>query len=221
MNTTGLAKHYGHLTAPERLPLLMAAALRGDEEERLRLMGSAPKVGFQVPDYFGLGNALTEATTLYLLTLLDLAANFWQWWGLWLAPKGPTDSDKGKRKATAKANQSREFRLYCMVRYHAYRFVAHVDAWKQFCSELTIDPEAGLNLLPGWDIATRTRVQAGELAFTREDAALFLLSEAVEPDGAEAAVMEVLQVETVEGLAKAWHTILDRRQKWWTGNSNS
>src|SRR5579859_2918692 len=109
MNTDGLAKLYGHLTARERLPLIMAAAVRGDEEERRRLVDSAPKVELQVPDFFGLGKALAEAADIHLLTLLDLAANFWQWWGLWLAPKGRAESGKGKGRV--KADKSREFRL--------------------------------------------------------------------------------------------------------------
>lgn len=221
MNTDGLARLYGHLTARERLPLLMAAAVRGDEEERRRLMESAPKIGFQVPDHFGLGNALAEASNLHLLTLLDLAANFWQWWGLWLAPKGRAESGQGKGKAKAEADKTREFRLYAMVRYHAYRFLVHVDAWKQFCSELRVDPDAGLSCMPGWDMITRTGAKATELAFTREDAAMFLLSEAVEPEEDEAEDTVVPQVETAEQLAKAWQTILDQRLQWWTGDSKA
>lgn len=220
MNTSGLAKLYGHLTARERLPLIMAAAVRGDEAERRRLVQSAPKIGFQVPDYFGLGSALAEAANLYLLTLLDLAAHFWQCWGLWLAPWGRAETGKDSGSAKAEDDEHREFRLYCMVRYHAYRFVVHVDAWEQFCSELKIDPDAGLDFMPGWDMITRTGAKARELAFSREEATMFLLGEAVEREGDEAEETILPEVETAEGLAKAWHTIIAEREKWLAGKSH-
>jgi hypothetical protein len=48
MNTKGLARHYAILTPWERLPLILAASARGDEQERSRLATSAPRVGYQL-----------------------------------------------------------------------------------------------------------------------------------------------------------------------------
>jgi hypothetical protein len=217
VNTNALAKHYGHLTARERLPLIMAAAIRGDEAERQRLMASAPKVRLQVSDHFGLGSALTEVVNLHLLMLLELAASFWQWWGVWLAPKSGTDG-QGTKKAKVAADKDREFSAYCMVRFYAYRFLVHVDAWKQFCCELSIDAEAPLSYMPGWDMISRTGEQARELAFAREDATLFILSKGFKSERIESD--EGPRVETTEGLAKVWHTVLDEGVKWWAGGSN-
>jgi hypothetical protein len=215
MNAKGLEKLYDRLTPRERLPLIVAASARDDVLELRRLTDSAPTITFRVNDYFGLGKVMTQVADLHVLTLLDLAANFWQWWGLWLAWPGTGEAGQRKGKARVKADEARQRQLGLMVRYHAYRFQVHVDAWKLFCSELTIDHDALLNFLPGWDTITRTEVRARELAFTRKDAAMFLLSEAVGPDGEEGG--DAPQVETVEGLAKAWHALVEQEEKWWKG----
>src|SRR5690348_146268 len=82
MNTNGLANLYDRLTPKERLPLIMAASARGDEVERERLANSAPREGFRLPDYHGLGEGLLLASLFHLLELLDLAALYWQTGGL-------------------------------------------------------------------------------------------------------------------------------------------
>ena len=59
MHTTTLAKQYDTLTLHERLPLIMAAEVRKDEAELMRLVKSAPKLPCTVPDHFGLAHAAT------------------------------------------------------------------------------------------------------------------------------------------------------------------
>jgi hypothetical protein len=49
------------------VPLLLAAAARGDALEAGRLTRTAPRVGYELPDYYGLSE------TLLLLTLSHLA----------------------------------------------------------------------------------------------------------------------------------------------------
>jgi hypothetical protein len=83
MNTKDLAKLYDQLTARERLTSIIAASVRNDVVERTRLKDSAPSIAFTVPHHYALAQALTTAAHYHLLTLLDLAAIFWQWWGLW------------------------------------------------------------------------------------------------------------------------------------------
>ncbi len=78
MNTSSLARQYEKLTPWERLPLILAASARGDEQEHSRLVLSAPRVGYRVPDHFGLAVAFQELTWLHLLEALDLAANYFQ-----------------------------------------------------------------------------------------------------------------------------------------------
>jgi hypothetical protein len=217
MNSNGLAKLYDQLTARERLPLLVAASVRADAVERQRLAGSAPRLAFAVPHHHGLATALAEAADFHLVTLLDLAASYWQSWGLWgwhgQRRRGQTVHDQGGAggEGDAPAKDAEGFRLYGMVRYQAFLFLTHVEGWKQFCCEWSIDPDVLLDFMPGWDMVTRTQAQAQERAFTRQEAALFLLSEASFAEGPAVEELCLPQVLTVAGLAQDWHAFLDRR----------
>jgi len=134
MNTMPLAKLYSQLTPRERLPLIIAAGARGDEVEQKRLRASAPKEKLELPDYFGLARGLAEAGNYHLLTLLDLAAQFWQCWGLWIScglrDQRPTGANKSQRKK-ATAQNTKERHTGGIVRYYASRIVAHVEGWKR------------------------------------------------------------------------------------------
>jgi hypothetical protein len=213
MNTNELAKLYDRLTPRERLPMILAAAARADEVEHKRLIKSAPKESFEVPDYYALAKALREAGDFHLLTLLDLAATFWQWWGLWttygLREPGTTGYKKTRRKHGGSAELS-EYRAGGIVRYFASRFVAHVEGWKQFCAELQIDPEAQLNFMIGWETICRTEERARELAFTPDEAALFLRFETITVEDDESSEKGPIPVETPEDLAKGWQLLLDK-----------
>ena len=99
-----------------------------------------------------------------------------------------------------------------IVRYYASRFVAHVDGWKQFCSEMHIDPEVQLHFLPGWDTITRTEGPARELAFTPEEAARFARQTVAVDDSVERGPVPV---ETVAGVAEAWPMFLDKLVQGW------
>jgi hypothetical protein len=215
MDTKNLTKLYGRLTPRERLPLIVAASVRADAVERTRLATSAPSASFRVPDHYGWAQALAEAADFHLLTLLDLAAKFWQWWGLWgwhgLRRQGKVDRNRVGAKGGTATSDPEDVRLHCMVRYQAFLFLVHVDGWKQFCSDLPIDPDVLLDFMPGWDMITRTKAEAKERAFTREDAAMFLLSEAFDSHGTASEELESPQVLTAEKLAADWHTIVDRR----------
>jgi hypothetical protein len=217
MNTKALDKLYDQLTARERLPLIIAAAHRADAVERQRLMDSAPSLHYQVPHHYNPATALTEAADLHLLSLLDLAANYWQWWGLWgwRGRRGPgtTGVDPGgaAHAADARAEDAKELRLYHMVRYQAFLFVTHSDGWKQFCRDWHVEPEALLDFKPGWDMVTRTEARAREHAFPPEDVAMFLLSETPLVEGAAAEEYTLPEIPTVAGLAAVWHTFIDRQ----------
>jgi hypothetical protein len=218
MNLHPLTKLYDRLTPLERLPLVIAAGARGDTVEQAKLSGSAPKQLFHVPDYYGLAQALRRAANLHLLTLLDLAANFWQWWGLSMlhaVGKGSVAGAKKGQGAKAKAETAQTARAGAIACYYASRFVAHVDGWKQFCSEMRIDPEVLLQFMPGWDMITRTEGQARERAFTPEEAAWFVRCETVAMKEDDALERGPVPVETVAELAQAWQKILDKLVQAW------
>jgi hypothetical protein len=215
MNLKALSKHYDQLTARERIALLIAASSRSDPLECQRLLSSAPKAHYSIPHHRAVAEALAEAASLHLLTRLDVAANFWQWWGLWgwseLRSHSRTTANQGStdNASEAQSEEAEIVRLMCMVRYQAFLFVTHVEGWKQFCRDWPIEPEGLLQIKPGWDMAVRTEAQARQHAYSAQDAALFLLSEMFLPEGDADEELELPQVVTVQGLAQVWHTFIE------------
>jgi hypothetical protein len=212
-----LSMHYDQLTARERLPLIMAAAARGDAVEKQRLIASAPRLTLTVPHHFGLAQALNEAASGHLHILLVLAAEFWQAWGrcgwLTLSEAMVRPRRRKTRKRRAKAEYSADVQLYCRMRYQAYLFVTDVDGWKQFCNEWSVDPEALLNFMPGWDLIIETQAEARAQAFSHEDVVMHLLNEAMGPDDAPLPEgLDLTALVTVEGLAMQWHRILEEAE---------
>jgi hypothetical protein len=222
MQTHPLDRFYDRLTPRERLPMIMAAHVRGDAAERNRLVSSAPTRTLQVPDYYPLAKALGQASHWHMLTLLDLAGHFWQWWGLWMtyarpqAPEEDVDKRHGRRaragtrnRGSADAELIDEYRAHGITRYYASRFVAHVDGWKQFCAELHADPEVQLKFLIGWGFVAQTDTAARRLAFSAEEVDWFLRLETVPvPDDA---TMErgPVPVETAADLVRDWQVFLE------------
>jgi hypothetical protein len=210
MTTNPVSRLYDRLTPRERLPLLIAAAKRGDAIESQRLQMSAPKLQLEMPDYYPHADAWNEVAHYHLLTVLDLGLHFWQWWGLWLT-RGlrnqiTSDPSPGQRgQGTAAKNLER--RAGFLVSYYAARFVAHIDGWKQFCNELHVDPQALLDFMIGWDHIVRTESQARELAFTPEDARWFVRFETIAVDGDESKQRGPDPVETPAEVAAGWRAI--------------
>jgi hypothetical protein len=150
---------------------------------------------------------------------LDVAASYWQWWGLWgwhgQRRQGQTVRAQGRAAGAgdASAEDAEELRIYCMVRYQAYLFITPIDGWGQFCREWHIEPEALLDFKPAWDRVTRTEVRAREQAFRPEDAAMFLLSETSLPAERGAEEYTLPEVLTVQSLADVWHAFIDWQVK--------
>ena len=71
-----LAQHYGRLAPDERFSLLVAAALRGDDEEREWLMQTAGKVSATVPDYYPYREAFADVAQRLVMRQLELLANY-------------------------------------------------------------------------------------------------------------------------------------------------
>ena len=80
-----------------------------------------------------------------------------------------------------------------------------------------MDPEVLLQLCLGWETVARTEGHARELAFTADQAALFVCSEMVALDGPDAPAHGPVPVETAAELAKASHAIVDTMLQQWEG----
>jgi len=234
MNMKNLNKLYDRLSARERLTLLISASLRGDRVERQRLLDSAPSNHYAIPHHHGLAQALAEAATMHVLTLLDIAASYWQWWGLWgwselrNQSEAAADPAAADRAHGADDEEGEVLRLMCMSRYQAFLFVTHRDGWRQFCKEWPIEPEALLQSKPGWDMILRTEAEARQHAYSPQEAALFLFSETPLPEEAEVEEeeaeveeeeaeaeeegeveeFELPEVPTAAALARDWHTVI-------------
>src|SRR5262249_47729623 len=119
---------------------------------------------YRLPDYHGLADALQEAALLHLLEVLGSVALFWHTSGL-LEQFALLDDEEGKEQ---------DERLLPIVRMAAYLVTARVDGWRMLCGEISIDSEVLLKELPGYTTVQRGEQAARAVAFTAEEAAVFV-----------------------------------------------
>jgi hypothetical protein len=202
MNTTNLARHYEVLTPWERLALMVAAAGRADEVEGRRLAQSAPKVGFHLPNYWGLVDGLDNLMKLYMLRQLDVAAIYWQVMDVLNQEPLPGETQQVKK---------RQDRLWRGVQTLAFRFVVRADGWKLLCRQLQIDPDVVLRDLPGYQTVCQMEEVARLIACTAEEA-LACLREGAERDGAaegeSSPVRRDYRLDTAEDVARSMRAFL-------------
>jgi hypothetical protein len=108
-----------------------------------------------------------------------------------------------------------------MVRYQAFLFLTHWEGWRQFCQQWPIEPEALLQIKPGWDMVVRTEAQAHHHAYSLEEASMFLLSETRLPEEDADEEFELPRVLTVAELVQVWHTVIDIQLKTHQGKGGS
>jgi hypothetical protein len=196
MNTKPLGKLYDRLTPHERLPLMVAAADRGDEAEADRLARSAPRFACRLPDYHGLGEGLLLQLLFYMIAQLDRAAIYWHGTGL---------AEELSEFPIGKDDRARAKRWRKLLRLVAYNMVVEADAWKRLCAELHIDPETLLRDFPAYDTLRRSEEAARLDAYPPEEAAAARRSLG----------LDAAKAPTVEAAVKAMREFLDSRVKWW------
>jgi hypothetical protein len=125
VNTNTLAKHYRHLSVRERLALIQAAQVRGDDVEHQRLRDAAPLRPWQMPDYLMPYIALNTLSLMYIAEQLDHLAVYWH--ALWRL-----DDDQDQKPLDWKV----------CAEGSAYVFTRNTEAWKRFCAGLNIDAAA-------------------------------------------------------------------------------
>jgi hypothetical protein len=210
MNTTNLVRQYDALTPWERLPLIVAAAGRGDEVEENRLAQSAPRVNLTLANCWGLVQGLDLLARHYLLVQLDRAVIYWR--VMDLLDKEPLFGQ------TRKAKQ-REQRLWRALETLACRIVAQADGWKLFCRQLQIDPDLPLKDLPGHEGVSHVEKLARNLACTPEEACIRLreavgsdksLETNASPDTGE------FRLDTVDEVARFMREFLEAQINTWS-----
>jgi hypothetical protein len=191
VNADGVAKHYGRLTPRERLPLIVAAAARGDELDRRRLMDSAPRVTFRVPDHAPRWMAFRELVALQRVELLNLAG------ALVGCYQAASPGGRGDAEAVE--------RLRAATMYAAYLFNARVAGWRLFCGELHLPPDQFGDLTPGRELLDLANEIAAAVAFTAEEATEYVR---LRTPGAGRA-------PTAEDMAAGWREAYAERVDFW------
>ncbi len=208
MNGDTLARHYGVLTPWERVPLMAAAAARGDRAEAERLARAAPTNLFRVPDYRGLSEALERLAYHALLARLELVA-------LYREVTGRLE-DVPPRRRRRGGDRETDGRLWAVARWFAHLAVVYAGAWRLLCAGLKVDPEALLRDLPGYDAVRRFEPTARASAFTAEQALAYLRGLAEGRAGPGPAGPErVWRLDGAEEVARAWRACLDEWAGWW------
>jgi len=197
MTTKGLSKLYEHLTPHERLPLMIAASTHGDEAEWGRLMYSAPRGLYRVPDHYGLADALLGLVLSHIIELLDLAVLYWR-----ISGDLEAHSEFFGDKAAEQPH-----RLETSLRLVAWRYCVLVDGWARFCEGLNIEPDAQLKDLDVHKTLLESEKSARLMAFTHEEAEAHL----------RASGDDNFRAETADELGRRLRRDLDRLAARWGG----
>jgi hypothetical protein len=196
MNTESLAKLYDRLTPFERVPLIAAAASRGDEVERDRLVRSAPRTRYRLPDYHGLADALTDLSLIHATEVLQLGLFQQRLWGA---------VDDWEEFVLGEADQARTDRVRGMARVTAYLVCVQIDAWRLLCADLQMDPEAMLKDLRCYESMRYAEEEARLVAWTWDEANTVLARSG----------RETVKLPTAEGAAKSMRAFIDGRVASW------
>jgi hypothetical protein len=189
MTSAKLSKHYGALDPAERLALVLAAGARNDDVERERLMGSAPRVLWQVPDTFGRALALLVVSSQQRMKLLELAALFFR-----------------TRALASEMDGTSAERLECVAGVYGYLFRTHADGWARFCAAEQLDATVCERAAPGADVLKLAHQEAEAFGFTEARARAFLSGEdSTGPDALlTAAAVEAQVRDGFESLRNQW-----------------
>lgn len=191
MNTARLARLYDRLTADERFALLLAAAARGDEAERDRLVDAAPRVAVRVPDTFPRSMAFREVMDQHRMERLSVAAL------LFRAHAQAADAEGAVKE-----------RVTNVARLMGYLVGVYRDGWAAFCDGLRVTA-AGLEpLLPGAVVLDMADGLAKYDGFTPDVAAAYSRRLAGDRPAA---------LKTAASAAAELRAAFDARRAWWDG----
>ena len=196
MNANDLAKLYDRLKPAERLPLIMAAAERGDHAEADRLARAAPRIHVTLQDYHGLADGLFLLTLFYVIGQLDTSVAFWHALAQAIDSETPPARPKDRELAD---------RLWDLARVAGYKVSVQADAWQMLHKEMNIAPDAHLRDLPAYGSVKMTEEIGRALAWTRDDVAAHL----------RARGRGDVEVVTVETALQAMRDFLNQRVRWW------
>jgi hypothetical protein len=193
MNLNTLTKLYPTLTPAERVPLMLSAIQRGDQQEFGRLASAAPRQSWLITDQHGYTCALWSTALLELIEVLSLEMTWWMCGVLiWQWPTSPRAEELDELR-----------RMIDGAPMLAYRCVIELDAWKRFCEELHVDAEVFWKDFSLYDLMKQSEDAVRRNAATPEEAASYLARHGkTEGPAVEAAVAGLRAV--FDELRKPW-----------------
>jgi hypothetical protein len=164
MNMNPLTRLYPTLTPRERVPLMLGAMQRGDDQEFARLANAAPRQSWLITDFHGYACALSRTAWLQRIMVLTLEMAWWMDGVMvWNWPHSPRAEELDELR-----------RVIDMGPILAYKCVVELDAWQQFCAELHVDPEVFWKDLPHYSLMKLSDKIVRDHAATPEEAAAYV-----------------------------------------------
>jgi hypothetical protein len=230
MNTSVLDRNYKTLTPGERFRLLLAAAGRGDEVERERLVRSGKRITLTMPDHSPHAHAFSELAFLTFIELVEDAAHYNEAWlrfcetDFWekreedetadteMEEEVTTRAVKAKRTPVPAGKRPLWQRSLELAYADGFMLRTKADGWKLFCERLHIPPFLVWQELPGFERLQEALAQTEKTAFNAEGMLCWLntVRQKGEP-------VTTLVLKTVVDIADEAEQAYRKRVAWWGG----
>ena len=215
MKTNPMAKHYAHLSPPERFRLLMAAGGRDDKAEQDRLMRAGARIELSVQDHVPYAQAFAEVAMLTFLAVLDHACRFLDLLPLAAPVTSACSAGEDAGDEVKPANHDNLVRPCAdLALAAAYVLQAQTEGWKLFCRELNVPFFSAWEALPGFGRLQRALADADQLAVSPEQ---FLGHLNTLRPTASSKLTVVPGHLTAAGMAAGIEEVYRWRVGWWGG----
>lgn len=174
----GIAKNYDLLTPKERLGLVIAAGIRGDDAEQTRLVRAAKAMVIPTTDYVPFAQSFREVSMLAYVDLLEESVRYGE--ALFRLPPESEeeaqaeDEDEGEEDEPFDGQElddddlTAEDYSFFVALAHGYLLKAKADGWKLFCERLHVPPFVLMENLLGFPRVERAMQWAEDGAFTEK-----------------------------------------------------
>ncbi len=173
----GITKNYDLLTPEERLGLVIAAGIRGDDAEQTRLVRAAKTMVIPTTDYVPYAQSFREVSMLAYVDLLEESVRY----GDALRNLPPESEKDAEAEDEAEEDEAfdgqglddddeltAEDYSFFVALACGYMLKAKADGWKLFCERLCVPCFVLMDDLPGFVRVQRAIKWAEDAAFTEE-----------------------------------------------------
>lgn len=172
----GISNKYDLLTPEERLGLIIAAGIRGDDAEQTRLVRAAKAMLIPTTDYVPFAQSFREVSMMAYVDLLEESARYGEAL-LRLPPESEEeaeDEDEGDEdepfdgQGLEDDDFTAEDYPFFLVLAYGYILKVKADGWKLFCERLHVPPFVLMDHLPGFARVQRAMERAEDATFTEK-----------------------------------------------------